>query len=177
MSKKTGPLYELTPYPKRRQSGTGGGKSTNLTPEDLWERAVEYFKWCDAAFLGETKLFNGAGGIVEGEIWHKRPYTIQGLSVFVGISKNTFDNYRKRDEFKEVCGIISDIMYEQKFSGAAVGLYNAGIISSELGLVRKTESDLKSSDGSMTPGKVVAVTDMTDDELLAIASGGAKNAD
>lgn len=167
MSKKTGPLYELTPYPKRRQSGTGGGKSTNLTPEDLWERAVEYFQWCDAAFIGQEKLFSREEGVVTGEIAHKRPYTIQGLSVFVGISKNTFDNYRKRPEFQEVCGIISDIMYEQKFSGAAVGLYNAGLIQAELGIVRKTESDLKSSDGSMsaaTPNVIQLVAPGDDGE-------------
>lgn len=160
-------IWKLKPYKKRPLGGT----ETVLTPDELWKRACEYFDWCGTAYLEETKMFSGGdAGVIEGQIKHKRPFTIAGLSLFVGIGRTTWDNYCKRPEFMDVCETIDAIMYDQKFSGAAVGLYNARIISRDLGLVEKSESDMKSSDGSMTPGKVVAITDMTDDELLAIVN-------
>ena len=118
----------------------------------MLERAIEYFKWCEDNPLGEHKIFAQQGAIVDGEVKHRRPYTQAGLCVYLGISEDTWRNYRdKKPEYFEVTKLITDAMYDQKFSGASAGIFNANIIARDLGLKDKIETDHKSSDGSMSP--------------------------
>lgn len=122
------------------------------SPEEMLKRAIEYFKWCEDNPLGEHKIFAQQGAIVDGEVKHRRPYTQAGLCVYLGISEDTWRNYRdKKPEYFEVTKLITDAMYDQKFSGASAGIFNANIIARDLGLKDKIETDHKSSDGSMSP--------------------------
>lgn len=122
------------------------------SPEEMLERAIEYFKWCEDNPLGEHKIFAQQGAIVDGEVKHKRPYTQAGLCVYLGISEQTWRNYRDSNPaYFEVTKLITDAMYDQKFAGASAGIFNANIIARDLGLKDKSEIDHQSSDGSMTP--------------------------
>lgn len=129
------------------------------SPEEMLERAIEYFKWCEDNPLGEHKIFAQQGAIVDGEVKHRRPYTQAGLCVYLGISEQTWRNYRDSNPaYFEVTRLITDAMYDQKFAGASAGIFNANIIARDLGLKDKSEIDHQSSDGSMTPkdaGKAV----------------------
>lgn len=122
------------------------------SPGEMLERAIEYFKWCEDNPLGEHKIFAQQGAIVDGEVKHKRPYTQAGLCVYLGISEQTWRNYRDSNPaYFEVTKLITDAMYDQKFAGASAGIFNANIIARDLGLKDKSEIDHQSSDGSMTP--------------------------
>lgn len=121
------------------------------SPEQMAIRAREYFEWCAENTLEEEKLFAFQGEVTRDSVFHKRPFTQAGLCIFLGISEDTYRNYKLKPEFFEVTSEIDKIMYEQKFAGASVGLFNANIIARDLGLKDKIETDHKSSDGSMTP--------------------------
>ena len=119
------------------------------SPQEMWELAVEYFKWCGEHVVLEERTGFYQGTAASAYVGHKRPMTQSGLCVFLGIGVSTWHDYKKRDVFSEVTREIESVMYEQKFTGAATGQFNANIIARDLGLADK--QDLSSSDGSMSP--------------------------
>lgn len=121
-----------------RKRKTHGPGLKFKTPEDLQAACFEYFDWVDENPLWEMKVF-GTG--LQAKLPHPRAMTIRGLCGFIGMARRSWDDYRDRDGFKEVCELAEDIMFEQKFAGAAAGLFNASIIARDLGLADKREVD------------------------------------
>jgi len=128
------------------------------TPALLWGAAVEYFTWCQSNpwhkveqlkkptttkdSKGRTKLHTVV------EIPTERPFTYAGLCNYLGCSSNYFSDFKANikksdpdDEqgFTEILTRIDQVMYQQKFEGAAVGAFNASIIARDLGLADKKE--------------------------------------
>jgi hypothetical protein len=126
------------------------GRPKAYKPEKLWEEAKKYFVWCEDNPWQKNEALKGgdfAGQIIK--IPTSRPFTISGLCVFLGITTQTYDSYQRTEEFLSVTTRIHDIIYTNKFEGAAVGAYNANIIARDLGLADK--SDIKAEvTGSMT---------------------------
>lgn len=109
-------------------------------PEEMWERAIEYFQDCiDDKSLCEVKAFAYQGEVTQESVPRMRAMTQAGLCAYLNIGVSTWHTYKERDEFLEVTSKIEQIMYEQKFSGAASGLLNANIIARDLGLADKQE--------------------------------------
>ncbi|MGH2622076.1 MAG: terminase small subunit, partial [Sphingobacterium sp.] len=92
------------------------------------------------------------GGERAGEIIYipvTRPYTEVGFCAFHNLGEkylselsNTLAKHED-SEAKQLSNILTRARakcYEQKYSGAAAGVYNANIIARTLGLVDKTES-------------------------------------
>lgn len=102
------------------------------TPKELWEQAKLYFEECDDNPLQRTEVTNSDKGIFHKTYSHKVPYTWEGLYVFLGIT--TLDNYKKREDFLGIYTHIGNIIRNQKYTGAATGLFNASIIARDLGL-------------------------------------------
>lgn len=136
-------------YYKLRSSD--GREKKYKTPEDLWRACCAYFLYVDTNPLKEQKAFSTPVGIKKTTITKKRAMTLAGLRVKLGLSEAGYRIYKKRTEFKWVCDAVRDIMYAQKFEGAAAGLLNQSIIARDLGL--KDHTDISSSDGSMSPRK------------------------
>ena len=65
--------------------------------------------------------------------------TLAGLRVRIGLSESGYKAYRDREEFKWVTDAVDDIMFSQKFEGAAAGIFNPNIIARDLGLADKKE--------------------------------------
>lgn len=124
------------------------------TPEVLWRSCCEYFNWVEENPLWEMKAFHFQGEVIQEPIAKMRAMTINGLCIFLGVGNSTWHDYRNRDDFSEVVSNVEKIIYEQKFTGAAVDLFNASIISRELGLTDKQEikqtADIKVS-ADMSP--------------------------
>lgn len=139
------------------------GRETEYTPGSLWEKACEFFEWCEAnPWLRKDFVRSGerAGQIIDIPI--TRPFTISGLCIYLGIANKTFLAYEKREEFIQITTRIREIATTQKFEGAAVGVFNSNIIARDLGLRDKQELSHKGlSDTSITV-KVVRPKD--DDE-------------
>lgn len=137
------------------------------TPELMWEAACEYFEWCDENPFYEVEQKKGANNLrisksANADIVHDivgsmsdtielprmRPYTIQGLCLYLDCNVqyfNDFDNAIKGNvdqqskDFSSIISRIKEIIYNQKFSGAASGFFNANIIARDLGLADKKE--------------------------------------
>ena len=65
--------------------------------------------------------------------------TLAGLRVSLGLSESGYNVYRKREEYQWVTNAVADIIYAQKFEGAAAGMLNPNIIARDLGLADKKE--------------------------------------
>lgn len=133
------------------------------TPELMWEAAAEYFQWCDDNPLhmveqsrggkskkeiqvGEEGVNQVDTGLVELPIM--RAYTLQGLCLYLDANTKYFNEFAeglkgKEDQmskdFSYILTRIREVIYNQKFTGAAAGLLNANIIARDLGLSDKKE--------------------------------------
>lgn len=110
------------------------------TPELLWEAATEYFEWCDNHPWTKKDWVGKDAFEVEREV--SRPYTLSGLCVYLDCSTSYFREFKriiqdKDKDFLTVITRIEEVMFTQKFEGAAVGAFNANIISRDLGLTEK----------------------------------------
>ena len=133
------------------------------SPELLWEACEQYFRWCVNNPLIELEQIKNPPRPYkdrEGE-WvtpsqfvelpKMRAFTIQGLCRFLNCNSlwfNQFEDSLKSEEkqndplnkdFSEILTRVREIIYEQKFTGAAAGFLNPTIIARDLGLRDKTE--------------------------------------
>lgn len=135
----------------RARATSGRGKIFS-TPECLWLACCEYFQWIEDNPLIEMRPFAYQGEVVQEPVPKMRAMTINGLCIFLDIDVSTWHRYKNDEGYEDFFKVImqaENIIYEQKFTGAAADLLNANIISRELGLADK--KDLQSTDGSMTP--------------------------
>lgn len=127
------------------------GKPKNLkSPKQLLEAAKEYFAWVDDNPLIKNDFIKSgdmAGSIVAIPI--SRPYTWQGLEMWLrdkGLLAKLDDYRSNKDqrytEYADILAYISQIIFDQKYSGAAVGLFNSNLIAKDLGLVDRTENTI-----------------------------------
>lgn len=139
------------------------GRENSLTPKELLDGANLYFQWCIDNPLIEQQIVKGTwvemvptvdrdeqGQIVNTtiKVTHPysiallnkmRPYTIGGLCNFLEIVVNTFKNYEKQKAYLTIITRIRQIIYNQKFEGAAAGFLDSRIIARDLGLVDKKD--------------------------------------
>jgi hypothetical protein len=118
--------------------------------DELFKAACEYFNWCDAHPWKKNELVKSgdmAGKIVG--VPTARPYTIQGLCGYLDCNTMYFNEFErsligKEDErsidFSRIVHRVREIIYQQKFEGAAVGAFNSSIIARDLGLKEHTEN-------------------------------------
>lgn len=139
------------------------------SPDDLWTACVEYFDWVEANPLKEAQAFAYQGAVTVHELSKMRAMTVSGLCIFLDISADAWENYRRREDFVGVTTRVDEIIRTQKFEGASAGLLNPSIIARDLGLADKTE--LTGKGGGPIEHKHTA-QDLSDDELARIARGG-----
>ena len=131
------------------------------TPDLMWKATCEYFQWCDDNPFFQTEQAKSiskpfkdkeTGEVIFPEQFVKipkmRPYTIQGLCLYLNCNTKYFSDFEdglksKTDkvskDFSEVITRIRETIYNQKFSGAASGFLNPNIIARDLGLSDKQE--------------------------------------
>ena len=116
-------------------------------PEQLRNACYEYFQWVEDNPLYEEKIFHSQGMITKDTITKMRAMTIGGLRIFLGICEQTWVNYRNNQDFLGVVKEVEEIIYNQKFTGAAADLLNPNIIARELGLADKQQNEHTGVDG------------------------------
>ena len=128
------------------------------TPEMLWDSCMQYLeatskrKWVKKDWVGKD------AEPVNRET--DTPFTLTGLYVFLDIDRKTWDLYRDREDFIPIITRVEQIIYTQKFEGAAVGAFNPNIIARDLGL--KDHSDITTDGESIKP----AITTMVDGQVI-----------
>lgn len=120
-----------------------GRKPKFKKPEELWKACCEYFQWVEDNPLWEAKLAQYQGAPVDITVPKMRAMTISGMCVFLDVDRTTWAAYRDKEGFSPVTTRVEEIIYDQKFSGAAADLLNANIIARDLGLADKSSSEVK----------------------------------
>lgn len=131
------------------------GRDRLLTdPEALRDDCIGYFEWVENNPLEEEKIFSFQGVCNTGSVRKPRAMTVEGLCLHLGIGYSTWRDYANRDDCKDISEVMSwaeSVMRDQKFTGAAVDIFNQNIIARDLGLRDTSAIDHTSSDGTMTP--------------------------
>lgn len=120
-----------------------GRKKLFETPGLMWEAACEYFEWCDKNPWVKTERVQSEKPSIK-TIPTQRPYTLNALCLYLNANTHYFNDFKARltendNDFSEVIRKIEEVIYTQKFEGAAVGAFNANIIARDLGLKEKTD--------------------------------------
>lgn len=123
---------------------TDGKPKRFETPETFLTEANKYFEWVKAnPWIKKDFIKSGqdAGKIVEIET--QRPYTIEGLCLFLGINYQTFLNYEKDEKYKdyfEAFAYVRGIVDNQHLEGGYVGAFNPMLVARKLKLKEQTET-------------------------------------
>lgn len=117
------------------------------TPELLWEAACEYFQWCQDNPLIEVD-FRGKNA-EQVELPKMRAFTMEGLCRYLDANTRYFKDFEKNcpDDFSPIITRIKEIIYDQKFTGAAAGFLNPNIIARDLGLKDASKQEISGPDG------------------------------
>src|ERR1700744_2628547 len=119
------------------------------SPKLLWEACVQYFQWCEDNPLIEIDYVGGAGKKVKKP--KMRAFTIQGLCRYLDTNTQWFNQFEESlkneerektprdEEFSVILTRVREIIYDQKFTGAAAGFLNPMIIARDLSLRDKAE--------------------------------------
>lgn len=109
------------------------------SPDVLWDACCEYFDWVAENPLIEDKV-SFFQGVATHEPMHKmQAMTLQGLCIFLDIERVTWRDYSSKQDFSSVTTRVEEIIYHQKFTGAAADLLNPNIIARDLGLAEKVQ--------------------------------------
>ena len=107
------------------------------THEALWEAACEYFDWCEDNPIIETTRH----GNEQWERIKQRPFTVEGLCIYLGCNMGWLKTFtyrlkkktdRESREFMDTLKRIRDVIYVQKYTGAATGMFSAHLVVREL---------------------------------------------
>jgi len=137
------------------------GKPKAYQPIELWDMFREYVDSTQNSKWYKNEAIKGgdsAGSIVS--VPTERPFTIQGFCVFAEIASSTFYLYEKEAAYSEIVLRIRDVIFAQKFEGAAVGAFNANIIARDLGL--KEQTDITTQGEKISP----VITAMIDGQII-----------
>ena len=128
-------------------------------PADFLLACVGYFEWADEHPLLEESVGWYQGNPTRTDLRKMRAYTKQGLATYLGIPVGRLDHYKQRGGgWTEAVEILEQIMHEQKFTAAAAGLLNAGLIGRDLGLADRQE--LTGRDGGPLQTEAVVSDDL-----------------
>ena len=134
------------------------------TPEQLWVAACEYFQWVENNPLLEEKIFHAQGIITKDTVTKMRAMTIRAMCFFIGLSRQGWQEYSGKPDFSDIVKEIEDVIYSQKFEGAAADMLNSNIIARELGLSDKVQNEHTGANGKPL---IPSAKEMTTDELKA----------
>lgn len=135
------------------------GKDKSYTVDEAYDKANNYFEWCDDNPIIKMVTMNTKFGVKKTDEEYNRPYTLEGLCIYMDITTNTFRNWEKQeseiqkrndlDEEKKkellesasaylrFCTRVREIIRNQKYEGAVTGIFKENIIIRDLGYADK----------------------------------------
>lgn len=113
------------------------------TPEVMLEAAYEYFEWCEKNPFPEQIVSAGKKVTIK----KMRPFTLEGLCSYMCCNTGYFHDFLQNcsKDFSDVITHIKEIIYNQKYSGAASGFLNANLISFDLGVRKDKDINVNTS--------------------------------
>lgn len=132
------------------------------TPELMKQAAEEYF-----SYASRKKWYKHSAMVVDKELKKVRvpmetPFTLTGLCLYLGCGEAYFRNFKAdkvkcTPDFSAVIEWIEQVIENQLFEGAAVGAFNANLISRKLGLIDKTQSEVLNYNTEITAEEAKAI--------------------
>jgi hypothetical protein len=121
------------------------GRKKNIeTPERLYELFEDYVKWCKSNPRIENILVHKSAEVIPVE--REQPLTWKGFEMYLfdhgivyDLSAYEINREGNYTEYSPIIRTIKNKIYNDKFSGASVGIYQHNIIARDLGLVDKKE--------------------------------------
>lgn len=141
-------------------------------PKQLWEIACDYFQHCDDNPIATEETYAGTKGAYVKQQLHPVPYTWAGLEVYANTDLEAYKDADERPEYSDVIRVIDAVMTNQKFSGAAAGVFNANIIARDLGLRDRTDITTDDKPIETTPVDYAKLTTETLQALIAASTQG-----
>ena len=141
-------------------------------PEEMWALACDYFQDVDDnPYQREDYVRGGNNAGQKIYINMPRPYSWPGFErylvqrkILVSLNRYRTNMDEAYDDFIPILEKIDTIMFEQKFEGAAMGVFNATIISRDLNLAEITETR-----HSISNKKEIDYSQLSDEALDEIA--------
>lgn len=121
------------------------------TPEKLLDACNKYFDWVQNNPLKQSEVVKYKDYAELIEVPKMRPMTIEGLCNFIDISVKCWRNYKERVDYVPITTRIEQIIYNNKFEGAASGFLNPNIIARDLGLIDKQDIKQEVTISDLTP--------------------------
>lgn len=110
-----------------------------LSVEEVITKTQEYIDYCRKNSLIEID-FQAGKKIKKPRM---RVMTLQGLWHHLNITPQTWQNWKNNQKYFEVISRVENLIYVNKFEGAAANFLNANIIARDLGLVDKKDHTTK----------------------------------
>lgn len=122
--------------------------------DTLMREAQAYFSWCDRNPLHRIELSKYQGGASQIEVPLGRPYTMDGLTLYLGVAASYFrsakGNIRMKIEANRATETevellatmerIEQICRDQNVAGAAVGIFKESLVARIHGIADKVET-------------------------------------
>jgi len=129
------------------------------SPELLWQAACQYFEWVEANPLYDTKAFAYQGEVTTKGVPRMRAMTLSGLCFYLHCNEAYFRNFKIQcaddEDFNTVISEIEQVIYNQKFTGAAADLLNANISARDLGMTDKQSLDVNYDIENMSESELI----------------------
>lgn len=115
-------------------------KWTALTPPQIYDLCVKYFKWAENNPLSTPETAAFQGQVYQGKSAKIRPFSITSLCLFLGVPSKTWRDWRNGDneDYRAVVEWADAIIREQKTTGAMVGVFNAAFMIKDLDMDNST---------------------------------------
>jgi len=149
---------------KLRESS--GRKPLFSHPSELWNLAQEYFEYAFKRTWDKQEWVGKDGIEVSRKML--LPFSKEAMCNYIGITVHSFNNYKQKKgkhlqehetnennisntneigiieaqneiDFFHICTRIEQIIFQQQYEGATVGVYNANIVARKLGLTDKQD--------------------------------------
>lgn len=125
------------------------GRPLKYDPLTLWAKFIEYVDWVVSNPAKVERPFSSGLIVVCSQ---DRPLKLIDFYAFAGITHSMFQRYEEKDDFKAITARVRDIIYSQKFDGAARGIFESNIIARDLGIGDKLDIA-----GTFDPSKPIKV--------------------
>ena len=118
------------------------GAPKKYDADKLRKKINEYFKHIDNTPIQKRKTETHRGEIKEIIEYLPKPYTLTGLCNYLHITMHTLKSYESDDDLMQLIIHARQIIYQNKFEGAANNTFNSNLIALELGLKAKEEQTI-----------------------------------
>jgi hypothetical protein len=132
----------------KKKNPSGTSHKYIESPEKLWELFLNYVLFETLNPMYKVEYVGKDGRIERTPL--ETPITFEGFECYLADNNviNDLGDYAKNDNgrYTDYAPIITRIQkncFVHNFKGASVGLFNPNIIAKKLGLVEKTQTDLK----------------------------------